>query len=84
MEIRQKRSSESKKCKRFCDDFVAVKVVLIDMMESVMGLDEITIPHGFDEIDDKETTGKKRSIRAKKKGVWTISWTDSSEKTSEI
>ena len=52
---RSKRGSEAKKYKRCDYDFVEDKSELNDAMESLVGLDEILVPHDVDLAPDSET-----------------------------
>ena len=55
MKTRQsKKGKNKKKYNRFGEDFIKDRIVLSDMMESLMGLDEITVPTEIDLVNDMD------------------------------
>ena len=55
METRQgKRGKNKKKYNQNSEDFVIDRIVLSDVMDSIVGLDEIGMPQEIDLVDDRE------------------------------
>ena len=53
METRQgKKGKNKKKCNPYGEDFVIDRIVLSDVMDSMMGLDEIVVPQEIDLVND--------------------------------
>ena len=55
METRQsKKGKNNKKYNTYGEDFIMDRIVLSDMMESVLGLDEIAVPREIDVVNDMD------------------------------
>ena len=55
METRQSKKGRSKKkYNPYCEDFVIDRIVLSDMMDSLVGLDEVTAPREIDLVNDMD------------------------------
>ena len=55
MDTRQrKRGKSEKKYIAYGEDFVIDRIVLSDMMESLVGLDEVVVPQEIDLVNDTE------------------------------
>ena len=55
METRQNRKGRSKKKhKPYGEDFVMDRIILSDMMDSLVGLDEVTVPREIDLVNDMD------------------------------
>ena len=55
METRQgKKGRNRKKYNPYGEDFVIDRIALSDMMDSLVGLDEVTVPHEIDIVNDVE------------------------------
>ena len=51
---RSKRGKSKKKYNPYGEDFVIDRIVLSDMMDSLVGLDEVVVPHKIDLVNDTE------------------------------
>ena len=55
METRQcKKGRDKKKYNPYGEDFVIDRIVLNDMMESLLGLDEVAVPREIDLVNDMD------------------------------
>ena len=55
METRQsKKGRDKKKCNPYGEDFNIDRIVLSDMMESLVGLDEVAVPREIDLVNDMD------------------------------
>ena len=63
METRQsKKGKNKKKYNPYGEDFVIDRIVLSDMMDSLLGLDEVVVPQDIELVNDTHRTGLDRRV----------------------